>query len=451
MDTTLLTSESKNEHISAEIEFKLIAQAQERHKLLATVHDLSLEDKKTIRQGERALERLLASQAKQIESRIQKLLAKIPMLNRQDLRQSAQEGIIEAIHSFDLSKGFRLITWAWYQISSKFKQQITGDVIQGKAENSARTQTPVVQDTPKIDVLQLDSVQKVIAKFKQPIKKIIELRTQGYEFPEIGKLLGKTADACRMGYNRAIQRIRQLLLPSETVHPMAPTTQWMSQLKLRFGKNVRFGYGLCHNDDRVQGPIVTIQRALTKFSSWVSRQTSIDWASYLFAGADLTTHALTPGGLIVIPMYGITAIGIASLMRYRSRFPALSISIGKNRLRLKRKASFLGTLALITFAFASASLSLFQPAHALFFDTIGTILKALIALFGVQGLDKVPNYVAGGLAMFGLVLFASQAIKFLRYRENDPDAYSDIIQGAIKVFVVLAIGDVILSFFKVGA
>jgi RNA polymerase sigma factor (sigma-70 family) len=191
-------------------------------------------------------------QGKYIESRIQKLFAKVPTLNREDLRQSAQEGLIEAIHSFDLSKGFRLITWAWYRISSKFKQQVTAEVTQSKAENCAKIQTPLAQDNPQIDVLQLDSVKKVIAKFKQPIKKIIELRTQGYEFPEIGKLLGKTADACRMGYNRAIQRIRQILLPSETIHPVTPTTRWMKRLKLRFGKNVRFGHGDRHNTYRVQ-------------------------------------------------------------------------------------------------------------------------------------------------------------------------------------------------------
>jgi RNA polymerase sigma factor (sigma-70 family) len=260
MDTTLFTSASKSEQISKETEYSLIAQAQERYKLLTTAQDLKLEAKKTIRQGERALEQLLVSQAKYIESRIQKLFAKISTLNREDLRQSAQEGIIEAIHSFDLTKGFRLITWAWHQISSQFKNLITGEVTQSKAENSAKTETPVVQDTPQVDVLQVDSVKKVVAKFKQPIKKIIELRTQGYEFPEIGKLLGKTADACRMGYNRAIQRIRQLLLPSETVYPATPSTQWMTRLKLRFGKNVRFGNRLRHNNLTVQ------KRTIVKFA-----------------------------------------------------------------------------------------------------------------------------------------------------------------------------------------
>jgi RNA polymerase sigma factor (sigma-70 family) len=252
MDITLFPSESKSEQISAEIEYSLIAQAQERYKLLTTAQDLNLEAKKTIRQGERALERLLASLGKYIESRIWRLLAKNPTLNREDLRQSAQEGIIKAIHSFDLSKGFRLITWAWYQISSQFKNLITGEVTQSKAESSAKTQTPVAQDNPQVDVLQVDSIKKVVARFKQPIQKIIELRTQGYEFPEMGKLLGKTADACRMVYNRAIQRIRQLLLPSETVHPVTPSTQWMSRLKLRFGKNVRFGNAFRNNTYRVQ-------------------------------------------------------------------------------------------------------------------------------------------------------------------------------------------------------
>jgi RNA polymerase sigma factor (sigma-70 family) len=274
MDTTLFPSASKTEQISAETEFTLIAQAQERHRLLTTAQDPTLEDKKAIRQGERALERLLASQGKYIESRTQKLFAKVPTLNREDLCQSAQEGIIEAIHSFDLSKGFRLITWAWYRISSKFKKQVTGEVIRSKAENSAKNETPVAQDNPQIDVLQLDSVQKVIAKFKQPIKKIIELRTQGYEFPEIGKLLGKTSDACRMGFNRAIQRIRQILLPSETVYPATPTTQWMSRLKLHFGKNVRFGNGPRHNNYRVQRR-TTVKFAISSIGQVSNCQTQI--------------------------------------------------------------------------------------------------------------------------------------------------------------------------------
>ena len=100
-------------------------------------------------------------------------------------------------------------------------------------------------------MIELDSAQRVIAKFKPAVQQILTLRTQGHEFPAIGKILGKTADACRMSYNRAIQRIRQLLLPVEVAtHKVLLQRSWMTKLKLRYGKNVRFGNGVCHNAPR---------------------------------------------------------------------------------------------------------------------------------------------------------------------------------------------------------
>jgi RNA polymerase sigma factor (sigma-70 family) len=257
MDTTLFSPSLKNEQISAEQELSLIFQAQERFKLLTTNRDLALAEKKIIRQGERALERLLASQIKYIELRIQRLFAKMPRLSREDLIQSAQEGVIEAIRNFDRSKGVRLITWAWHQVSIKFKSLITGEIKQSNAEQNAKRESPVSLDQPQVDVVQLDDAQKVISRFKPLVQSIIALRSEGYEFPAIAKRLGKTADACRMSYNRAIQRIRQQLLPIETTPQPAAPAQWMSKLRLRWGKNVRFGKRTRHNAPRVSRPIMS--------------------------------------------------------------------------------------------------------------------------------------------------------------------------------------------------
>jgi RNA polymerase sigma factor (sigma-70 family) len=290
MVTTLLPTGLKTEQLTAETEFSLIAQAQTRHKLLSADQALTLEQKKEVRQGERALERLLASQVKYIESRIQQLFTKMPTLNREDLRQSAQEGIIAAIHSFDLSKGVRLITWAWYQISSKFKGIINGEIAQSKAEDIAQREAPDAQSQSQaqIDVVELDHVKTIVSTLKQNVQDIIKLRTQGNEFPEIGKILGKTADACRMAYNRAIQRVRQQLLPSPVIEQQAVPQNWMSRLKLRYDKNVRFKFGPHHNELRV------LRRTMSKRS-------------------DQTL--LTIGGLISISILGFAVFSVGRVPR----------------------------------------------------------------------------------------------------------------------------------------
>lgn len=332
MDTTLFSSSNKNEQITAEQEQLLIFQAQQRYKLLITAQDLSLDDKKIVRQGERALERLLASQVKYIESRIQCLFAKMPNLNREDLLQSAQEGVIKAIHSFDLSKGVRLITWAWHQISTKFKSLITGEVKQRNAEHNAKKENPISQEKTQVDIVQLEDAQKVISQFKPQVQKIIVLRSEGLEFSVIGEQLGKTADACRMSYNRAIQRIRQHLSPIESTSQQASPSSWMSNLKLRWGKNVRFGIGLSHNAHRVLRPIMS--KRTDKALLAVFGLATISIVGFSAVSVGRAPQCQTQTYNIGLPIFTFLLLGIPFVTVYAAR-GLLSKSVNPNPKRLK--------------------------------------------------------------------------------------------------------------------
>ena len=316
MATSLFPSDRKTEQISAEQELSLIEQAQRRYKLLLTAQPLSSDDKRIIRQGERALERLLATQARPIESRVQRLFAKMPNLSRADLRQQAQEGMLQAIHSFDFSKGVRLLTWAWYQISSKFRALITGEVQQSNAAQRAK-EAPVAHDKPQIDVIELDSAQRVIAKFKPAIQQILTLRTQGHEFPAIGKILGKTADACRMSYNRAIRRIRQQLLPTEVSLQTAPIESWMTKLKLRYGKNVRFGNGVCHNAPRVSRQ--TMSKRTDKALLAVSGLISLSILGFAAMSVGRVPQCQTQSYNIGLPIFTLILLSIPFLAGLSAR------------------------------------------------------------------------------------------------------------------------------------
>ena len=317
MATTLFPSDRKTEQISAEQELSLIQLAQRRYNLLLTAQALSLDDKRIIRQGERALERLLATQARLIESRVQRLFAKMPNLSREDLRQQAQEGIIQAIHAFDFSKGVRLLTWAWYQISSKFRSFITGEVQQSNAAQRAKAEAPVVHDKPQIDVIELDNAQRVIAKLKPVVQQILTLRTKGHEFSAIGKIVGKTADACRMNYNRAIQRIRQQLLPTQATPQTAPIESWMTKLKLRYGKNVRFINVVRHNAPRVSRQ--TMSKHTDKALLAVSGLISFSILGFAAMSVGRVPQCQTQSYNIGLPIFTVILLSIPFLTGFSAR------------------------------------------------------------------------------------------------------------------------------------
>lgn len=105
----------------------------------------------------------------------------------------------------------------------------------------------IFTSTPALESEELVRLREAIALLPEPTQRIIALFSQGYSWAEVGETIGKAADAARMTYNRAVQKLRKQFiaeLPIETEDaqeiPAVPTPlHWMAALKLR-GCRVRF-------------------------------------------------------------------------------------------------------------------------------------------------------------------------------------------------------------------
>lgn len=178
---------------------------------------------------------------------------------------------------------------------------------------------------------------------------------------------------------------------------------------------------------------INLSNPQKQLSVWVKAQKPIDWISYAIAGAMLLVRALT-GGLFVVPLYIGVAYGLVTLNKYRRKTP-----------KPVRVVALVG----IATTFIFFSLTSFAPAHALFFNTLLDLLTKALTAFGVPGLDKVPNWIVQGFKIITLVSVGAIFVKLLRSRQGDEEETTKGFSQVIKVILILAIGDVVLSLIGV--
>ncbi len=222
-----------------EDEHLLIQLAQQRVSLLQTPPiPQTPKEMRQIRQGEKALNQLIEANQRLIH-RLAKY-CRLPFSigqSYEDLVQEATQAVIEAIHTFDFSKGTRLVTWVFHQIRTALNRQ-KRQRRRSAAAQAAAMATGEVAVTPEPgDPILQERLEQLLERLSAYQRSVITMRLEGYTFPEIGQALGKTAATVRQMFNRQMSRLKSWLEPTP-----APSVKpdWMAGLRQRAQKIVRF-------------------------------------------------------------------------------------------------------------------------------------------------------------------------------------------------------------------
>ena len=167
------------------------------------------------RLGDRAFAELL----KRYNRWIWKQIKSLPSLDPNDAYSAALEGFQKAIATFDLTSRNALASWAYHCVRGALgtvlrKEQ--GQVARMEkltASNTALVYEEELQD-PYEEGQLYQSVEKLYGATNQLSKtaqQIVSKRNEGMKFAAIGAELGKSSDAVRMAYNRAIAALNQRL------------------------------------------------------------------------------------------------------------------------------------------------------------------------------------------------------------------------------------------------
>ena len=219
MQLTLLYPELlETEQMGAEDEKKLIILAQRRYEILHQGVSTP-EERHVIRAGDRALTKLLHFLERAIYKRVDGFIDRYPNCEFQDIKQSLNEVAIQAIHTFEIDRGVRLITWVWHKITGRLtlmaRREDRNSKIHQKVYKDVKDAVFEVDNTSievKGDSLDLaERITELMADLSLELKRIIELRSQGVSYQDIGESVGKSADACRMTFNRVKKQIQEVL------------------------------------------------------------------------------------------------------------------------------------------------------------------------------------------------------------------------------------------------
>ncbi len=209
------------------------------------------------RLGDRAFAELL----KRYNRWIWKQINSIPRLDLDDAYSAALEGFQKAIATFDLTTENALASWAYHCVRGALGTVLRKELGQvARVEKLAAITSLTCEDElrdPYEEEQLHQSVEKLYgatAQLSETAQQIVSKRNEGMKFAAIGAELGKSADAVRMAYNRAITTLNQMLAkPPEVVEPsefivvqenqsafQVPAANWMKRLWSRSRVNVRF-------------------------------------------------------------------------------------------------------------------------------------------------------------------------------------------------------------------
>jgi RNA polymerase sigma-70 factor (ECF subfamily) len=404
------------------------------------------------RLGDRAFAELL----KRYNRWIWKQIKSIPRLDPNDAYSAALEGFQKALATFDLASGNALASWAYHCVRGALgavlrKEQ--GQVARMEkltASNTALVYEEELQDPYEEEQL-YQSVEKLhgaTAQLSETAQQIVLKRNEGMKFAAIGAELGKSADATRMAYNRAIAALKLMLAkPPEVVESGEPIvrqehqsvlqiqkTNWMQRLWERNKSNVRL---------KKQVPILsrTIQRrTMTRQLLRVARDRNTVFTKFLdspglkyiswLTVALLVLYRVLMGELVVLVVCGVGGTLLALLLQ---RDGAIST-------RHRRQLLF-GLGAVISWYF----FTMHSPAYALFFDTLERGLTTMFARFGVDGVSNIPSWIGGLFRILGIVFIGIIAIRFGRSRDEDDEGTRQITGKVVQVVCGLVVFDALLE------
>jgi RNA polymerase sigma factor (sigma-70 family) len=216
----------------------LIQIAQRRNQADATPLD--------VRNSDRAISKLFDAH----KSCLIKLTQHILGRNADEYFDVALDGFQKAIESFKFIGSFS--SWMAYKVKKALLDQTRKPERTTKARAAKNLAfldnvdlEAIAPHQSKEDLSEIEAALSQLTDYEQ---KIIWMHTQGYTWPEIGQVVGKSLDAARMDMRRAILSVRKILGISSSVEKKstqqkkpAPILSWMRRLWNRFQEKIRVG------------------------------------------------------------------------------------------------------------------------------------------------------------------------------------------------------------------
>lgn len=302
------------------------------------------------------------------------------------------------------------------------------------------------------------SVEKLhgaTAQLSETAQQIVSKRNEGMKFAAIGAELGKSSDAVRMAYNRAIAALNQMLAKSpEVVEPsevivtqenqsafQIPAANWMKRLWSRSRVNVRFlkrepilsrTIGEISMTRQLLGSTRTpLHKSRTKAIAKFIDSPALKYISWLTV-ALLVLYRMLMGELLVLLVCGVGGT-IAALLWQHWR------AISKQH----RQQLLFGLGAVLSWCLFTIHL----PAYALFFDTLEEGLTTLFARFGVADTTSFPLWIGALFRILGIVFIGILALRFGRSRDEDDEGTRQVTGKVVQVIAALVIFDAMLELF----
>lgn len=386
-------------------------------------------------------------------------------LDQDDAYSAALEGFQKAITTFDLTSGNALATWAYHCVRGALGTVLRHEQGQIARVDKIAATTSLVYEDEQRDPYEEEQFHESIQKLHQATsqlgetaQRIVFMRNEGMKFAAIGAELGKSADAVRMAYNRAITALNSRLTQQPEVEVIShdeptvlqenqstfqiPEMNWMRRSWERFNSNVR----LCHQAPILsrtkQGkPMYTRQplrstRVLihkprnTLFTKFLDSP-ALKYISWLTVALLVLYRVLTSEWFVLL-VCGVGGTLLALLLQHWRAFS-----------KRHRGQLLFGLCAVLSWCL----LIMHAPAYALFFDTLETGLTTLFARFGVAGVEAIPGWIGGVFRILGIVFLAILAIRFGRSREDDDEGTKAIVGKVVQIIAGLLVFDALIELF----
>jgi RNA polymerase sigma factor (sigma-70 family) len=231
--------------LTPQIETTLLEQAQARFQLLAQIpaHELALQHQKILRQGDRAVTKLL--------DQYQRLLYKLihqycPNWDVDEAFSIALQGLNKAIQSFNFSTPF--LSWLRIKVTGALLDEKRRIAIKAKRQDNLHQVIRFELGAEDSEIHEIDletflpQVNLAVEKLSDIERLCLTLHSEGHQWPAVGAAIDKTPDASRMCFRRAIEKIRIALGLSQPKVAKRPKTiirkaiGWMQSMAQRWKK-----------------------------------------------------------------------------------------------------------------------------------------------------------------------------------------------------------------------
>lgn len=394
---------------------------------------------------------------------IWKQINSISRLDQDDAYSAALEGFQKAIATFDLTSGNALASWAKHCVRGALATVLRNQQGQAARVEKLKATTTLVYEDELRDPYEEEQLHQSVEKLHQAssllsetAQQIVLKRNEGMKFRAIGAELGKSADAVRMAYNRAIKALGRMLTQPESVvttHEQqrvlqeeqsqstfqVPENNWMKSLWERCKLNVRSFERAPILSRTVQGKGMTKKllrstRALyykprnTLFTKFLDSPV-LKYISWLTV-ALLVLYRVLMGEWIVLLVCGMGSTLLALLWQ---QWRVIS--------KRYRGQLLFGLCTVLSWCLST----MHSPAYALFFDTLENGLTSLLARFGVTGLENIPSWIGGVFRIMALVFLAILGIRFGRSHGDDDEGTRQVVGKLVQVLCGLLAFDVMME------